>query len=119
MSAAPPIGPGSIVVCTSTPQNSCQLPSGYRLTEGALYCVEAIKPWTESSCHLCGCREGFALKGRMAIIYDPGRRERIIIGYCVSQFHPLNDGDTSLVTDEIESTDDMGLQTYRVLEPAR
>lgn len=119
MSAAQPIGPGSIVVCVSTGQNELSgrfLPA-HHLTKGALYCVEVIRPWA-NGCPLDGCNEGFVLKGRSERYVTPFGN--MPFGYCPSQFRPLNDGDTSLVTEEIEdgaAGDGDALQTYRIKTP--
>lgn len=113
--SAQPIGPGSIVVCTSAKQMLSDFPPpGYRLTVGALYCVEAIRPWGDR-CPVDDCHEGFVLKGRAMRGISMRGIGPVILGYCPSQFRPLNDGDTSLVENEATDTDGSGLQTYRVL----
>ena len=117
MSAAQPIGPGSIVVCISTPQNVMNIPDSYKLTRDALYCVKEIAPWA-APCLIDGCEAGYVLKGRDELFIKIGYGDAVLIGYCPSQFRPLNDGDTSRVVEE-ETYDDIigaGLQTYRALE---
>lgn len=117
--AAQPIGPGSIVICISTGQNSLSIPQGYTLTKDALYCVDSIQPWAHG-CQICGhCTLGFVLRGRTDRIAQSEDGFRIL-GYCPSQFKPLNDGDTSFVENELseDDADGAGLQAYRrILEP--
>lgn len=119
--SAQPIGPGSILICTSTALNEQRIPE-LRLTMGALYCVAEMGPWAEGVCDACGsCQAAVVLKGKDRI-YRSHFSSHTLAGYCPSQFRPLNDGDASLV--ENEQTDDTdcdgsALQTYRrILEPA-
>lgn len=101
-----PIGPGSLLVCTKVPQDEF-LPRGVTLTVGAIYtCQEVLR--SRVACPSDGCgHDGIALRERPRGLYwigDGGffeRLHRITPMFCPNVFRPLDDGDTSLVADEV------------------
>jgi hypothetical protein len=97
------IGPGTPLICISLGVSHARLDKGFDLTLGALYSCEEIIPadWIETLCPDCNkACDGLRLRGKL---------EECSLGYkvvyCSTLFHPLNDGDTSLVEEEKEKED--------------
>lgn len=81
------IGPGTPLICINDWQGN-----GFdtKLSTGALYFCETINSY--KSCPLCKSDIGITLRGKT------------VWAYSVCLFRPLNDGDTSLVENEIVLT---------------
>jgi hypothetical protein len=92
---AKPIGPGMCVRCVRT-WKSMGHATSYDVTQDAIYFVEEVSRWSYGTCPIDACDRAIALRER-PIIMPSGHR----LGYCISLFAPLDDGDTSLVEDEI------------------
>lgn len=95
------IGPGTVLICI----DDRPAPTGYnfpedKLTKHAIYvCEKIVRSSSGTICPWDGCSEkGIILEGKQGTLRF-GFKVRPL--YCPSLFRPLNDGDTSLVKDEI------------------
>jgi hypothetical protein len=93
---AKPIGPGMCVRCVRTWKSMGHV-TRHDVTQGAIYFVERVDVWSHGVCPIDACDRAVALRERPAVM-SSGHR----VGYCISLFAPLDDGDTSLVEDEID-----------------
>jgi hypothetical protein len=95
------VGPGTLLVCIKEidPRDEAILPEA-KITVGAIY---TLKDLVESRTHPGVF--GYRLKERDGSYKDRFGNTYEYIGYYASRFRPLNDGDTSLVENEITIDD--------------
>lgn len=93
------IAPGAPLICI---REHPQVPDGLRKTVNALYFCETLGVSDDGQiCPYDGCGPiGIGLKGFRTYF-------GMSIFHCPNDFKPLNDGDTSLVDDEVDAPTDV------------
>lgn len=98
------IGPGTVLICLVS-RHPTDMPKAFHIFKGAIYiCAEVIPgDECEEPCNYDGCTgPGITLKDKPVEFEEDGELWQYF--YCPNLFRPLNDGDTSLVENELDQT---------------